>query len=142
MFSGLKLFLKLDHWTVEFFELFFIKLSIISHENIVDFEVILFEFVVWLLQILKGNLLSPIFSKEVFELWSKEWVYIFVFPWKFFGWKACLHEDCFSMTPQFSSSQSTARGFCLFITIIYFALRDMLRRSFFSTRCSLNWLFC
>jgi hypothetical protein len=48
--------------------LFFIKLSIVSHEDIVDFKVILFEFMVGQLEILKGSLLSFIFSKEVFEL--------------------------------------------------------------------------
>lgn len=66
--SGFELFFEVDHGTVEFFELFFIKLSIVSHEDIVDFKVILFEFMVGQLEILKGSLLSFIFSKEVFEL--------------------------------------------------------------------------
>ncbi len=137
-FSGLKLLFQLDHLIVELFELFFIKLAIEGHKNIVDFKVVLLELVVGLLEVLKGSLLGFVLGEEVLELWSNELGYIFVFTWKFFGWKACLREDCFWMTPNFFSFRSVALGFCLYITMIYFALRDRLQRSSFSTRCSLT----
>ena len=78
-FSRLKLFLQLNHRIIQLLKDFFIKLPIVCHENIVDFEVVLLESVVRLVKFLVWGLLGFVFGKKFLKFLCYAEMYIFAF---------------------------------------------------------------
>ncbi len=94
-FSGLKLFLQLNHRILQLLKNFFVKLPIVRHENVVDFEVVLLESVIRLMKFLVWGLLGFVFGKKFLKFLCNAEMYIFAFIWKIFEWITCLRADYF-----------------------------------------------
>jgi hypothetical protein len=66
LFSWLKFLFELKHGVVVFLEDLLIELPIICHQYVVDFKIVLFEFVIAFLQLVERDFLLLIKDREIF----------------------------------------------------------------------------